>query len=362
MQRHHLKQLTGLRFVAAFAVLISHFHQRGVVTLTPELYDSLDGGRTAVTFFFVLSGFILAYNYSDLSSRQKRTTFFVNRFARIYPVVLLALTVAAIATVAAENDSTFLRDRYSITSDPPVWLSMSFVAQILALTSWLPSARLNQPFNSPAWSISVEFFFYAMFPIILILISKSKSTKIMFYGVIALALQWLLICVISLFAPPSAKSFLISQFPLTHLAEFFIGVIACRILTANYSKFSQPRLRLHLVQIVTLGAILLLSVYPPVDPMYFLLTPFFAVLIATASLPNSINLLVGNRVSVLLGEASYSLYMIHIPVLNLLEALEIKFIQLGWLLVLVFIGISIAVYKAFEVPLARKIKVKFSAQ
>ena len=209
MQKHHLKQLTGLRFVAAFAVLISHFHQRGVITLPPQIYNSLDGGRTAVTFFFVLSGFILAYNYSDLATRQKRRTFFVNRFARIYPVVLFALTIASLATMAAGSDPDFLKDRYSITSDPATWLSLSFVSQVLALTAWLPSARLNQPFNSPAWSISVEFFFYAMFPIILVLISKAKTPMKMFYGVFALVMQWLLIYTISVFAPPSAKGFLI---------------------------------------------------------------------------------------------------------------------------------------------------------
>ncbi len=200
-----------------------------------------------------------------------------------------------------------------------------------------------------------------MFPVILVLISKAKTPLKMFYGLFALVMQGLLIYTISVFAPPSAKGFLILQFPLTHLAECFIGVIACKILVDHYSKLSQPRYRIHLVQIVTFAAIIFLSVHPPVTPMYFLLTPFFAVFIATVSLPNSINLFLGNKVYVLLGEASYSLYMIHIPTLNLLEGLEIKYMDLGWMLVLALIGISIAVYRLFEVPMARKIKVKFSA-
>jgi len=81
--------LTGLRFVAAMMVLVSHYPVPG----TPgPLLRLMQSGYAGVTFFFVLSGFILTYNYADRfcsDARDNLVPYFVSRFARIYPVYLL---------------------------------------------------------------------------------------------------------------------------------------------------------------------------------------------------------------------------------------------------------------------------------
>src|SRR5207248_11685632 len=89
-----LKALTGLRFFPALLVvlyqftLVSHAHIAGIV----------DCGFVGVSLFFVLSGFILAYNYLDRPNAHRfdRLTFWAARFARIYPVYLLAFVIAAL--------------------------------------------------------------------------------------------------------------------------------------------------------------------------------------------------------------------------------------------------------------------------
>jgi hypothetical protein len=80
-----LPALTGVRFFAAMTVLVSHFAHRGLILVPAGVVAFVDGGRTAVALFFVLSGFILAYNYSGLAGRSDRRAFYVNRIARSSP-------------------------------------------------------------------------------------------------------------------------------------------------------------------------------------------------------------------------------------------------------------------------------------
>src|ERR1035437_982751 len=90
--RHNLpplRALTSLRFFAAMYVVLFHeSHNPGHIVLFPLAARFVASGFTAVTLFFVLSGFILAYNYDRIRSRRE---FWISRFARIYPVYFLSL-------------------------------------------------------------------------------------------------------------------------------------------------------------------------------------------------------------------------------------------------------------------------------
>src|SRR5580698_8802877 len=86
-----IRSLTGARFVAALLVVCFHF-----VPLAPGWVNSiLRNGYLGVPFFFVLSGFILTYNYaSDPQQRIVARSFWMARFARIYPIYLVALVLS----------------------------------------------------------------------------------------------------------------------------------------------------------------------------------------------------------------------------------------------------------------------------
>src|SRR3954463_14806255 len=87
---NQLPAVTGLRFVAAMHVYLTHSE----LPLSGAAALILVHGGSAVSFFFVLSGFILAFNYAGERGRIDRSKFWVARFARIYPVYLLAIVVA----------------------------------------------------------------------------------------------------------------------------------------------------------------------------------------------------------------------------------------------------------------------------
>ncbi len=149
--------------------MVSHFDNRELISVPAGLIDFLDEGRTAVALFFVLSGFILAYNYMDLSGSAGRTRFYASRLARIYPVTLLALGLGAagVTYAVANRDSGVLWAWYLLDDASPVILIVSFLAQATMTTAWFPVLAVMGLWNGAAWSIACEVFFYALFPFLI---------------------------------------------------------------------------------------------------------------------------------------------------------------------------------------------------
>src|SRR5262245_35048532 len=129
-----IRTLTGLRFLAALHVVVFHFGQKRFHGLVGGLVSS---GYTAVSLFFVLSGFVLAYTYGQRHAGRglDRRTFWVARFARIYPLYVLALVIAL---------PFYLRD-----GRPGGWLEPLLV--VCLAQAWLPGAAVA--WNGPAWSL-----------------------------------------------------------------------------------------------------------------------------------------------------------------------------------------------------------------
>ena len=156
-----LDTLTSLRFFAAAAIVIGHAHSSfgsaGLAISFP-----LDQG---VSFFFVLSGFILAYTYPNLREVSSVRHFWIARFARIWPAHLATLLLV---TIVAPNMPP-VEHRLSIT-----------LANILLLQSWLPFRDSILSYNGVAWSISTEFFFYLCFPVLIHNWQKNWYLKLLF--------------------------------------------------------------------------------------------------------------------------------------------------------------------------------------
>jgi peptidoglycan/LPS O-acetylase OafA/YrhL len=351
--------------VAALTVVISHLHGLGFANLQ-AVHDFFDGGRPAVSFFFILSGFILSYNYKDLSNSPKIKNFWVARFARIYPIHLLGLAIAltgfAIFTWKGEYLEVLrlysVKPEYhfrgmSINSTPLLFIS--FLAQLLLLTAWLPVASLNQPWNGPAWSISCEAFFYAMFPWLNRKVPKRASRGLLLITIL-FALQILLILGLKHLSPKT--NFLVSQFPLTHLPDFIAGVIAGNI--HNRGQLQAIRSRSTEIFFAALAMIGILSAWRPIAPMYVVLEPAFVALIfSVANMRSSATTkLMSAGIFKTLGESSYSLYIVHVPCLVLLSALGLYLPWQGLLLGL--IGLSVALHGFIEEPARKWLRGKFA--
>ena len=138
----------------------SFFH-RALTAVVDAFVSFFQCGSASVSLFFVLSGFILAYNYLDpaIVRQTTRRQFWLARFARVYPAFLLAWVVATPAAVNqlwnSENPSSHVK----AVLLPPM--------SLIATHAWVPDWALS--WNSPSWSLCTEAFFYLIFPIIFVI-------------------------------------------------------------------------------------------------------------------------------------------------------------------------------------------------
>lgn len=161
-----LDALTGLRFIAALAVFIHHVMGRFG---TEKVHLPL--GSYAVSFFFVLSGFILTYVYHDRLKLKDVKRFYFTRWARIWPLHFVCLGLVFCVTGIA-----YIKSRPDF--------GMQFFAVICLVQSWIPNTDWVFAVNGVSWSISVEMFFYLMFP--LFLLGGQRQFWFKYVGLLAL--------------------------------------------------------------------------------------------------------------------------------------------------------------------------------
>ncbi|MCY1016802.1 acyltransferase family protein [Pyxidicoccus sp. MSG2] len=152
-----LDSLTGLRFFAALHVVLFHFARPYLVTAPEGLRNWVGAGYSAVGVFFVLSGFVLAWNYLDRDGRMETgpRAFFVARVARVYPVYLLTFLLSAAPTIALSVEA----NGWSVAAGK---LAVGGLTSLALVQAWVP--RLALYWNPPGWSVAVEAFFYVLFP------------------------------------------------------------------------------------------------------------------------------------------------------------------------------------------------------
>ena len=132
---------------------------------TAAAFNFLDVGFLAVSFFFVLSGFILAYTYLDKAEHGLAPKpFYLARFARIYPAYFVSLIPGCriVWTLLKQFGAPFAL--------------LYLGAKLGMVHTWLHST--SQGWNDPTWSLSVEALFYATFPFFAVRIARLKTSQI----------------------------------------------------------------------------------------------------------------------------------------------------------------------------------------
>lgn len=184
-----IRQLTGIRFVAAAWVLLYHLQGPlgaiGVMSI-PVLSDTIRVGRLGVDLFFALSGFILTYTYmTRLGPRMTgkgSIDFWWLRLARVYPVHFVMLNVAGLAVIAQAIVTGQSKDH--------PWLNpFDYAKNLLLVQEWGPHP--DRGWNVVAWSLSMEWLAYIVFPFLVLLLfvlHKKVKTPV-------LLLAWVLILV-----------------------------------------------------------------------------------------------------------------------------------------------------------------------
>jgi len=270
------------------------------LSLSPMWQNVVHGGYLAVGTFFVLSGFVLGQSYSSASwDRRSLLRYCAARCARVYPVYALSLLVM-IPFIASE-----LMDpvRTGVELSQKAGLLANYG---LVLQGWF----LNLPvhWNTPAWSLSCEFFFYLCFPVAAFLLRGAGWLRLGLLTLLALALPNLL----------SALHVSHAFKPLYHVGDFLIGIVAARL----YCEVLRGRfhgLGYWLYIPAAVAGFLIVST-PTLVPHHIMLNsalrPFNALLLTGLALGGGFPVTaLSTSVAGFLGRASYSMYILHIPML-----------------------------------------------
>lgn len=324
--KEQLPALTGVRFLLALWVILHHLTGNGMPldsvaqSLPHPIYAFLRGGYLAVATFFVLSGFVLARGYGSGAWPATRLWgYAVARFSRIYPVYTLSLALVLPFIVADHTPGkTGLVANYG-----------------LLLQGW--TGHLPVGWNTPAWSLSCEVFFYICFPLAVVALRKVHPLAI------ALAA-----CVLTrlLFVVGVHDEWK----PLVHFSDFLMGIAAVPL----YDRV-RNRIAGYLLYLPGAVAGAALIAWPQFLPagidLNSALRPLNAMLL--------IGLALGARtlsspLAVYLGKASYAMYILHIPILWWMNRWVPHHSPAVYLLAVILV--SSLVYRYFENPISRYIR------
>lgn len=305
-RRPVMPALTGLRSFTATNIVFFHFWNPAWFG---PLAPMMDNGYVGVNFFFLLSGFILTYNYADKqdAGQFNRAQFWQTRISRLYPIYLLGLAISI----------PILELEWKYRTHGNFFLGLSLTA--IMQQGWSP--KLATFWNTPAWTLSCEVAFYLLFPLLLA-IKWPKSVRNLLLILLGCWLASMVLPAIYMWLRPdglgpinrSSNSYwlrAVKLTPLPHLASFTFGIVLSR-LNDRLNFSNKVRFWLAVGGIGAVTAVMMQGQKVPFLLMHNgLISPLFALAILGLTGRHFITDVLGWRVFVIFGEASYCLYIIH---------------------------------------------------
>lgn len=297
--------LTGLRFFLAVWVILHHLVSKGMMldqwtqSLPATLRVFLEQGHVAVRTFFALSGFVLAHGYARSRwNRRDLTAYTVARFARIYPVYLISLGVISWFVI-----------QFLIMPEFSTGTKIQTVATYgLVLQGWMQNPGAG--WNTPAWSLSCEFFFYLCLPGILLWLGPRSRIRLA------------VLCAVALILPVFLRraGIPLSWKPLLHAGDFLVGIAAARLFVMLHESGSRWSRRGHWFYLPAIMIGILVVVFPAalsgLADLGTALRPLNGLLVLGLALGGGgLARLLSSAVVQYLGQASYSMYILHVPLL-----------------------------------------------
>lgn len=369
--RPQLPALTSLRYLAAVWVAI--FHAQAMrAFFGPEWLQPIGMvGYLGVSFFFVLSGFILVYTYAErVVSRRE---FWQLRFARIYPAFLFSLLLAA-------PGFFYVCLKMDVAKTVPEWIWPAAHLKIAAITTlamvqtWIP--QNSMAWHMPTWSLSNEAFFYLLFPFLLPVFGRFSRKQLLVILSLGFGFGLAVTVLYNVVNPDGALAldphaiapwqYFVKFNPLLRLPEFLMGM-ACGVLFLR----SKPSRRLAWPLI--LGGVAMVAITATVlhrNPFLLLqaavVGPAFAAIIYGVALRPTGGRVLEGSFFVLLGDASYSFYLLHTMVLGAFGGFfhngagTLRHQNPLWFLlpIATITVISLLVYRFIEQPMRRVLRPK----
>lgn len=345
-------QITFTRFIAAVAIVILHFGESVYPFNKHVLNPFIAHINLGVSYFFILSGFVMIIAYYNRQNPQVSSTgYYINRVARIFPLYLFALFLVVI--------------QYAASGYEIKWQDV--VLGSLGIHAWYPPSSFT--LNFPGWSLSVELFFYALFPLLL---NRFYSTFSLRKVALIVGVIWLLsqVFINAALVSPFYKGeltnsyFFLFYFPLLHLNQFLVGNLA-GLYVMQLTKGTSRNYDLLILSILLL---FLALVKADLHITYHngLLAVLFVPLIVLITLNRGyITQLFSKKAFVFLGEISFGIYILQYPVyLFCIRVFESAGIQskslIFYLYLLILLLVSAICYRLIEVPARNKIKEAFT--
>jgi peptidoglycan/LPS O-acetylase OafA/YrhL len=337
-----IDSLTGLRFIAAFSVLVAHA-SNGLMAFevpSPLVQYFAQGPAIGMPLFFVLSGFVIHYNYAKnfrYAFVGPTLDFFIARFARLYPLYLFLLIIYLAnqrivpGAISGEYDLSHLL-RYLL-----LWQAWSIEYRG---TTWFGHLLLP-----PAWSISVEVFFYALYPLLALSLLKLKTVARISFVLFPLVLVYYVVIVLcfsyfdelrvwgnqafQINADPqnALLGWFLNTGPVGRIWEFLMGALVAQAYLVLRSR-PAGAYENQIGTFVLYGSIIAVAVI--YDAMRYnrffgffgsypggLSALFALIMFCCARYKNSLISALGSSALVKLGDASYSIYLIHFFTLQL---------------------------------------------
>jgi peptidoglycan/LPS O-acetylase OafA/YrhL len=296
-----LPSLTGMRFIAAGLVFLFHASLANVFADHAVSSDYTQvvakTGNVGVSFFFVLSGFILTWTARPGDNYGR---FWRRRFAKIYPNHLVSWIVVLLVPAAVAIPAT------------SVWTA---AANLFLLQSWIPKYNLIFGMNDVTWSLSCEMFFYLVFPWLLPLVARIRAERLWVW---AGAVVVVILCVpllANLFPSEPGVSVNIYSFwfvyalPPVRALEFVLGIIMARIvLTGKWIPIGMVT-----ATVLALAGYVVAIYVPPLygEAAATIIPIALAIPAAAVADIEGTRSPFRGRVMVRLGEISFAFYIVH---------------------------------------------------
>lgn len=313
--RGEIKALTGLRIIAALWVVLFHFRPM-LTDVSPEFRENLapvlNCGAQGVDLFFILSGFVLTWNYLDRMGGEWSTRATVHflwlRLARVWPVYLLTMHLAALIVILSLHVGHVpLPEVRDLTA-------ISYVRQVLLVQLWFEPFFDNTSWDGPAWSISAEWLAYLLFGLIVLVIlrlertTRARSLMVLSFGA-CLPPVVLLLASGYFYTPWSWLPRIVTQ--------FIAGALACaavrRLRLSTRARHVAGYVSLLLV-VAMVGILYWFDAHPisgVVDSGGVVDVLFVPLVITLAIGLGSLPWVLSTRLMVYGGEISFCLYMVH---------------------------------------------------
>lgn len=337
--------LQSLRFIFALFIFLHHF----------QLFRA--GGASGVSFFMILSEFVMAAGYGGKVSGENfgYKKYMLKRIIRVYPLHLLCL-----AAFVAWHIASLTLCQY-----------VALAPNALLLQAWIPDRSFYFSGNAVSWCLSDMLFFYAVFPPLAKIMQKdARKTARCLLGIAAI---YLAACA---FIPEKYAHPFIYINPLARLLDFAMGILlyyltigpaGCRLkIAAGKMGCAQKTL----VEIFAFAPLALAVLAYPYAPPAFRLAPLFwlpsCIVIATFALLDNaggaLSCALKNKYLVKAGAFSFTFYMIHQMFINAFNSMlgKLGIALAGWeklpLCLICAIALSYTVYRFIELPAAERLK------